>query len=152
MWCSDRNYVKEMHPMYKKFAERSSFSVRKRKKQILDFKYDYTKIEGLELSSTNIMKEEPNQRNIWVHMCCVLSTPELFLKDPEMDQIRGFHDINRERFHLTCELCQLSGYGVHIQCSTVRCMAAFHPECARRANLHLYMNIENRKQVLKLHC
>jgi len=75
----------------------------------------------------------------WVHVFCVLWTPQTYFADAEaVEGVRGLDAVLRAQ----CAFC-LSAVGGCMQCSRGRsgslnaCMKAFHPECARARGMRL---------------
>nr|CAB3452951.1 unnamed protein product [Digitaria exilis] len=63
---------------------------------------------------------KPTTDGRWAHLACAIWIPETCLKD--------------DRWKLVCSICGVS-YGVCIQCSHPTCRVAYHPLCARAADL-----------------
>mmetsp|Transcript_4573 Transcript_4573/g.5947 ORF Transcript_4573/g.5947 Transcript_4573/m.5947 type:complete len:420 (+) Transcript_4573:144-1403(+) len=72
-----------------------------------------------------------------VHTVCATWIPELvFTKDSNGQLVSGLEKVERERYNLLCEVCQLP-HGAPIQCSETTCAEAFHPLCARQFGLFM---------------
>ncbi|KAF8651034.1 hypothetical protein HU200_063638 [Digitaria exilis] len=78
---------------------------------------------------------KPTTDGRWAHLACAIWIPETCLKDVKrMEPIDGLSRINKDRWKLVCSICGVS-YGVCIQCSHPTCRVAYHPLCARAADL-----------------
>lgn len=78
---------------------------------------------------------KPTTDGRWAHLACAIWVPETCLKDVKrMEPIDGLSRINKDRWKLVCSICGVS-YGVCIQCSHPTCRVAYHPLCARAADL-----------------
>lgn len=78
---------------------------------------------------------KPTTDGRWAHLACAIWIPETCLKDVKrMEPIDGLSKINKDRWKLLCSICNVA-YGVCIQCSHPTCRVAYHPLCARAADL-----------------
>eukprot|EP00216_Chloropicon_sp_CCMP2111_P005397 CAMPEP_0198241042 /NCGR_PEP_ID=MMETSP1446-20131203/5972_1 /TAXON_ID=1461542 ORGANISM="Unidentified sp, Strain CCMP2111" /NCGR_SAMPLE_ID=MMETSP1446 /ASSEMBLY_ACC=CAM_ASM_001112 /LENGTH=1259 /DNA_ID=CAMNT_0043923839 /DNA_START=131 /DNA_END=3907 /DNA_ORIENTATION=- len=81
----------------------------------------------------------------WVHLFCSQWMPETFIRTEDtavMEPVQNLQGVSRERFKLLCSICKQK-YGACIQCSHGHCAVAFHPLCARAANMR--MEVEGRE-------
>ncbi|KAF7121708.1 hypothetical protein CNMCM5793_009260 [Aspergillus hiratsukae] len=75
----------------------------------------------------------------WSHLLCAIWIPEVSLGNPSlMEPVTDVEKVPRSRWKLTCYICK-QRMGASIQCSNKNCYLAFHPTCARRAQLYLKM-------------
>jgi NuA3 HAT complex component NTO1 len=75
----------------------------------------------------------------WSHLLCAIWIPEVSLGNPSlMEPVTDVEKVPRSRWKLTCYICK-QRMGASIQCSNKNCFVAFHPTCARRAQLYLKM-------------
>lgn len=106
----------------------------------LDFKF-----------SAEELKNEPCPKTMWMHMTCMYWIPEIYFDNSQNPiEAKNVKGIDREKFRQTCSICQTS-IGVCIKCSDESCKVQFHPECARRANIHLEMIIQYQTK-FNIHC
>ncbi|KAM3256325.1 hypothetical protein ACQJBY_049050 [Aegilops geniculata] len=78
---------------------------------------------------------KPTTDGRWAHLACAIWIPETCLKDVKrMEPIDGLSKINKDRWKLLCSICTVA-YGACIQCSHPTCRVAYHPLCARAADL-----------------
>ena len=88
-------------------------------------------------STDGAMKQTTQNR--WCHLVCAIWIPECSIQNTIfMEPIEGIETIPKNRWKLTCYICQ-QRYGAPIQCSTKNCFVAFHPTCARKAKLCMNM-------------
>ncbi|KAJ6107701.1 hypothetical protein N7523_009024 [Penicillium sp. IBT 18751x] len=75
----------------------------------------------------------------WAHLLCSIWIPEVSIGNPSlMEPITDVEKVPRSRWKLNCYICK-QRMGASIQCSNKNCFVAFHPSCARRAQLYLKM-------------
>ncbi|VAI30921.1 unnamed protein product [Triticum turgidum subsp. durum] len=83
---------------------------------------------------------KPTTDGRWAHLACAIWIPETCLKDVKrMEPIDGLSKINKDRWKLLCSICTVA-YGACIQCSHPTCRVAYHPLCARAADLCVEVN------------
>ncbi|CAM0950725.1 unnamed protein product [Alopecurus aequalis] len=103
---------------------------------------------------------KPTTDGRWAHLACAIWIPETCLKDVKrMEPIDGLSKINKDRWKLLCSICTVA-YGVCIQCSHPTCRVAYHPLCARAAdlcveledddNIHLMLLAEDEDPCIRL--
>jgi hypothetical protein len=97
--------------------------------------YNYF-IEPDEYPEEILAVHEPTPYNAWIHLSCAFWTPEISF-NAHRTKIFNLENINKQRFPLKCEVCKKINHGACVQCPKEACTLAFHPECARRANLSL---------------
>uniref|UniRef100_A0A8R7UFR9 Histone-lysine N-methyltransferase n=1 Tax=Triticum urartu TaxID=4572 RepID=A0A8R7UFR9_TRIUA len=86
---------------------------------------------------------KPTTDGRWAHLACAIWIPETCLKDVKrMEPIDGLSKINKDRWKLLCSICTVA-YGACIQCSHPTCRVAYHPLCARAADLCVEVNYFN---------
>ncbi|XP_031478459.1 histone-lysine N-methyltransferase TRX1-like isoform X2 [Nymphaea colorata] len=84
----------------------------------------------------------------WAHLTCAMWIPETCLVDvKKMEPIDGLNMIHKDRWKLLCSICGVP-YGACIQCSNSSCRVAYHPLCARAANL--CVELEDEENILHL--
>lgn len=77
----------------------------------------------------------------WAHLLCSIWIPEVSIGNPSlMEPVTDVEKVPRSRWKLLCYICR-QRMGASIQCSNKNCFVAFHPSCARRAQLYLKMKI-----------
>ena len=77
------------------------------------------------------------QKKQYAHLFCSQWIPETYVQDTEaMSPIEGVLAISKARQGLVCGVCNMRG-GACIQCACGQCVAAFHPTCARSAQLRM---------------
>lgn len=77
----------------------------------------------------------------WAHLLCSIWIPEVSIGNPSlMEPVTDVEKVPRSRWKLLCYICK-QRMGASIQCSNKNCFVAFHPSCARRAQLYLKMKI-----------
>lgn len=88
--------------------------------------------------ATDDSKEEPNPKNIWVHLSCALWLPEIYF-DENLSKcnIKGLEAIEEWRYSISCGVCRMKKIGAIVQCSGFRCTNFYHVECARRVGMYL---------------
>jgi NuA3 HAT complex component NTO1 len=75
----------------------------------------------------------------WAHLLCSIWIPEVSIGNPSlMEPVTDVEKVPRSRWKLNCYICK-QRMGASIQCSNKNCFVAFHPSCARRAQLYLKM-------------
>lgn len=75
----------------------------------------------------------------WAHVLCSVWIPEVTIGNPSlMEPITDIEKVPKSRWKLLCYICR-QRTGACIQCSNKHCFVAFHPTCARRAQLYLKM-------------
>lgn len=87
---------------------------------------------------TDDTKEEPNPKNIWVHLSCALWLPEIYF-DENLSKcnIKGLEAVEEWRYSISCGVCRMKKIGAIVQCSGFRCTNFYHVECARRVGMYL---------------
>ncbi|EMS62500.1 Histone-lysine N-methyltransferase ATX2 [Triticum urartu] len=122
---------------------------------------------------------KPTTDGRWAHLACAIWIPETCLKDVKrMEPIDGLSKINKvftpstldlgdsfwsifvetfsvlsylqDRWKLLCSICTVA-YGACIQCSHPTCRVAYHPLCARAADLCVEVNYFNLEDDDKIH-
>ncbi|CAI2361476.1 unnamed protein product [Moneuplotes crassus] len=95
----------------------------------------------------------------WVHMSCVLFTPELYHTQQGLVKL---NKIDKKRFSTPCYLCKTKNgkkstsinLGSTVKCSETDCENHIHVECARRRDFHLvledFSNLQER--VTSIYC
>ncbi|CAN6462495.1 unnamed protein product [Victoria cruziana] len=84
----------------------------------------------------------------WAHLTCAMWIPETCLVDvKKMEPIDGLNMIHKDRWKLLCSICGVP-YGACIQCSNNSCRVAYHPLCARAADL--CVELEDEENILHL--
>ncbi|KAF3791741.1 Histone-lysine N-methyltransferase [Nymphaea thermarum] len=84
----------------------------------------------------------------WAHLTCAMWIPETCLLDvKKMEPIDGLNMIHKDRWKLLCSICGVP-CGACIQCSNSSCRVAYHPLCARAANL--CVELEDEENILHL--
>lgn len=92
-------------------------------------------------TSSNVVAE-PEPHFVWVHVTCALWTPECYFDDKNYySNVKGIENIDKQRYKLECSICKTSRGGACVRCARPECNEAFHPECARRANV--FMEVRN---------
>ncbi|KAK2641715.1 hypothetical protein Ddye_023478 [Dipteronia dyeriana] len=93
---------------------------------------------------------KPTTDGRWAHLACAMWIPETCLSDVKrMEPIDGLNRISKDRWKLLCSICCVS-YGACIQCSNSTCRVAYHPLCARAADLCVELEDEDRLHLLSL--
>ncbi|KAI9194260.1 hypothetical protein LWI28_004545 [Acer negundo] len=93
---------------------------------------------------------KPTSDGRWAHLACAMWIPETCLSDVKrMEPIDGLNRISKDRWKLLCSICCVS-YGACIQCSNSTCRVAYHPLCARAADLCVELEDEDRLHLLSL--
>ncbi|KAK4742943.1 hypothetical protein SAY87_000944 [Trapa incisa] len=91
---------------------------------------------------------KPTTDGRWAHLACAMWIPETCLSDVKrMEPIDGISRIHRDRWKLFCNICGVA-YGACIQCSNNSCRVAYHPLCARAADLCVELEDEERLHLL----
>ena len=77
----------------------------------------------------------PSAKSAWVHITCAVWCNEAFFWDPEGKEHPDLSDVSRERYRLSCLVCEAEGAGrsggVPVQCHRSGCGLSFHLQCAR---------------------
>lgn len=89
-----------------------------------------------EYDEETLANHMPTPHNAWIHLSCAFWIQEVSF-NAHRTRINNFENINAKRWTLKCEVCKKENRGACVQCPTDKCTLAFHPECARRANLGL---------------
>ncbi|KAG9300430.1 hypothetical protein G9A89_010055 [Geosiphon pyriformis] len=79
----------------------------------------------------------------FAHALCASFVPETHIApidDMGTERVIGIHKIPQARWNLKCEICKTKN-GACIQCIHGKCVKAFHPYCAHKANFHLQQRI-----------
>ncbi|GJN11688.1 hypothetical protein PR202_ga29898 [Eleusine coracana subsp. coracana] len=85
-----------------------------------------------------------------LNFLCINSFAETCLKDVKrMEPIDGLSRINKDRWKLLCSICGVS-YGACIQCSHPTCRVAYHPLCARAADLCVELEDDDKIHLMSL--
>ena len=85
------------------------------------------------------LREEPIPSQIWAHMSCMYWLPWIQVRPSTRGfEARNVLSVPRERFGGQCELCGSVG-GATVECSHDGCSISLHPECGRRARVHLFL-------------
>lgn len=93
---------------------------------------------------------KPTTDGRWAHLACAIWIPETCLSDVKrMEPIDGLNRINKDRWKLLCSICHVS-YGACIQCSNSICRVAYHPLCARAADLCVELEDEDRLHLISV--
>ncbi|KAK3132501.1 hypothetical protein QOZ80_6AG0523000 [Eleusine coracana subsp. coracana] len=93
---------------------------------------------------------KPTTDGRWAHLACAIWIPETCLKDVKrMEPIDGLSRINKDRWKLLCSICGVS-YGACIQCSHPTCRVAYHPLCARAADLCVELEDDDKIHLMSL--
>ncbi|KAL5998553.1 hypothetical protein ACLOJK_009496 [Asimina triloba] len=93
---------------------------------------------------------KPTTDGRWAHLTCAMWIPETCLQDvKKMEPIDGLERINKDRWKLLCSICGVS-YGACIQCSNSSCRVAYHPLCARAADLCVELEDEDRLHLMSI--
>ncbi|TVU10902.1 hypothetical protein EJB05_44457 [Eragrostis curvula] len=93
---------------------------------------------------------KPTTDGRWAHLACAIWIPETCLKDVKrMEPIDGLSRINKDRWKLICSICGVS-YGVCIQCSHPTCRVAYHPLCARAADLCVELEDDDKIHLMSI--
>lgn len=82
-----------------------------------------------------------NTDGSFVHLICVLYTPELFL-DPATQQLVDRHKLVPARRDLLCVICRGKG-GACVQCAFKNCTVAMHPYCANQNDRQMVIRYES---------
>ncbi|KAK4778260.1 hypothetical protein SAY87_018447 [Trapa incisa] len=91
---------------------------------------------------------KPTTDGRWAHLACAMWIPETCLSDVKrMEPIDGISRIHKDRWKLFCNICGVP-YGACIQCSNNSCRVAYHPLCARAADLCVELEDEERLHLL----
>ncbi|XP_024026210.1 histone-lysine N-methyltransferase ATX1 isoform X1 [Morus notabilis] len=91
---------------------------------------------------------KPTTDGRWAHLACAIWIPETCLSDVKrMQPIDGISRISKDRWKLLCSICGVA-YGACIQCSNNSCRVAYHPLCARAADLCVELEDEDRLHLL----
>lgn len=91
---------------------------------------------------------KPTTDGRWAHLACAIWIPETCLSDVKrMQPIDGISRISKDRWKLSCSICNVA-YGACIQCSNNSCRVAYHPLCARAADLCVELEDEDRLHLL----
>ncbi|KAI3890806.1 hypothetical protein MKX03_007419 [Papaver bracteatum] len=91
---------------------------------------------------------KPTADGRWAHLACAIWIPETCLSDiKRMEPIDGVNKIHKDRWKLLCSICGVS-YGACIQCSNSTCRVAYHPLCARAADLCVELADEDRLHLI----
>ncbi|KAL6600542.1 hypothetical protein ACP70R_045342 [Stipagrostis hirtigluma subsp. patula] len=93
---------------------------------------------------------KPTTDGRWAHLACAIWIPETCLKDVKrMEPIDGLSRINKDRWKLLCSICGVA-YGACIQCSHPTCRVAYHPLCARAADLCVELEDDDKIHLMLL--
>lgn len=93
---------------------------------------------------------KPTTDGRWAHLACAIWIPETCLKDVKrMEPIDGLSRINKDRWKLICSICTVA-YGACIQCSHPTCRVAYHPLCARAADLCVELEDDDKIHLMLL--
>uniref|UniRef100_A0A8R7UI00 Histone-lysine N-methyltransferase n=1 Tax=Triticum urartu TaxID=4572 RepID=A0A8R7UI00_TRIUA len=93
---------------------------------------------------------KPTTDGRWAHLACAIWIPETCLKDVKrMEPIDGLSKINKDRWKLLCSICTVA-YGACIQCSHPTCRVAYHPLCARAADLCVELEDDDKIHLMLL--
>ncbi|XP_062199062.1 histone-lysine N-methyltransferase TRX1-like isoform X2 [Phragmites australis] len=93
---------------------------------------------------------KPTTDGRWAHLACAIWIPETCLQDVKrMEPIDGLSRINKDRWKLLCSICGVS-YGACIQCSHPTCRVAYHPLCARAADLCVELEDDDKIHLMLL--
>jgi hypothetical protein len=65
----------------------------------------------------------------FIHVLCASQIPELYIND--LNRVCNIKGIDKARYKLVCEVCNVSGTHPCIQCRKASCAVAFHPSCAK---------------------
>ena len=79
---------------------------------------------------------------LWVHVSCVLWTPDVSFEDPVL--LRNVVNLDSALQRSCAFICSLCGEidGVCIKCSHAGCDVTFHPQCALAKKLHMKVTTE----------
>eukprot|EP00736_Rhodelphis_marinus_P001400 Rmarinus@m.9367 len=81
---------------------------------------------------------KPSLDGRWAHVCCALWVPETHFQDAlRMEPVGGIDEIPKSRWRLSCIFCKKTG--ACIQCSSGRCVTAFHVTCGIKHKMLMLM-------------
>ena len=83
---------------------------------------------------SGVLKRTSDAR--WAHVTCALWIPDAQFLDVDGRDIVHPYAVHPERLSLTCNVCG-EQMGACVQCTEPKCLAAWHPQCARVAGVQM---------------